>query len=105
MSTAPTTVIQPGTIALGVTPVSIEVQPNDTIVITNDSSLYPEFDVIFLDESPNGEDFKFHGTSEIKILVTEDGTFDYMIRHHPKKKGLCKTTGVFSIRSCTGGCH
>ncbi len=105
MSTATTTVVSPQTINMGVTgatPAYIEIVPGDTLMFSNNSTIFPEFEVVFL-KSPNGSDLIFTGTTQIKILVTEDGTFTYSIRHLPTK-GPAVVTGDFSVRSCTGGC-
>jgi|SRR5271170_5882778 plastocyanin len=102
MSTATTTVVSPKTIHMGVTPASIDIATGDTLVFSNNSTIFPEFEVVFL-KSPNGSDLTFTGTTQIKILVTEDGTFNYSIRHLPTS-GPAVVTGAFSVRSCTGGC-
>jgi plastocyanin len=97
------TAATPKTFQMGATPASIDIEPDDTLQFTNDPTTFPSFEVVFLDSSPNGSQLKFEGTSEIDVLVTLDGKFDYIIRHHPKK-GKPVHTGVFSVRSCTGGC-
>ena len=105
MSTATTTVVSPQTINMGVTgvtPASIEIATGDTLMFSNNSAIFPEFEVVFL-KSPNGSDLIFTGTTQIKILVTEDGTFTYSIRHLPTT-GPAVVSGAFSVRSCTGGC-
>jgi plastocyanin len=103
MSSATTTVVSPKTIHMGVTPASIDIVPGDTLVFSNNSTIFPKFEVVFL-KSPNGSDLTFTGTTQIKILVTEDGTFNYSIRHLPTS-GPAVVTGDFAVRSCTGGCR
>jgi plastocyanin len=97
------TAATPKTFQMGATPASVDVEPDDTLQFTNDPATFPTFEVVFLDSSPNGSKLTFEGTSEIDILVTVEGEFDYFIRHHPKK-GKTVRTGVFSVRSCGGGC-
>jgi plastocyanin len=94
--------VSPKTIVMGVTPASIDVEPGDTLVFTNNSAEFPKFEVEF-DNSPNGSGPTFPGTTEIKIVVTKDGTFNYSILHF-RKSGPAVATGAFSVRSCTGGC-
>ncbi len=103
MSSGTTTVVSPKTIHMGVTPASVDVEPGDTLQFTNNSAIFPRFEVVFQGSSPNGLGPTFTGTTKIEILVTEDGTFDYLIRHLPKS-GPSVDTGTFSVRSCTGGC-
>jgi plastocyanin len=82
----------------------VDVEPGDTLQFTNDSTKFPSFEVVFLGSSPNGSDLIFEGTTEIDVPVTVEGEFEYVIRHLPKR-GKTLHTGVFSVRSCTGGCH
>ncbi len=104
MSSGTTTAVSPKTIHMGVTPASIDIEPGDTLVFTNSSSAkFPRFEVVFQGLSPNGSGLTFTGTTQIEILVTEDGTFNYFIRHVPTS-GPAVDTGAFSVRSCTGGC-
>jgi plastocyanin len=103
MSSGTTTVVSPKTIHMGVTPVSVDIEPGDTLEFTNNSVKFPSFEVVFQGSSPNGSGLTFAGTNKIEILVTEDGTFDYLIRHLPKS-GPAVVVGTFSVRSCTGGC-
>jgi plastocyanin len=104
MSSVTTTAVSPKTIVMGVTPASVDVEPGDTLQFTNNSAKFPRFEVVFEDSSPNGTSLIFPGTSSVEILVTEDGTFDYFIRHIPDEGPSVKTRN-FSVRSCTGGCH
>jgi plastocyanin len=104
MSSATTTVASPKTIHMGVTPASIDIEPGDTLVFTNSSAKFPRFEVVFQGLSPNGLGLIFPGTTKIEILVTEDGTFNYFIRHL-SNSAPAVDTGNFSVRSCTGGCH
>jgi hypothetical protein len=104
MSSGAATVVSPKTIHMGVTPASIDVEPGDTLVFTNSSAKFPRFEVVFQGLSPNGLGLIFTGTTKIEILVTEDGTFDYFIRHI-QPSGPALDTGNFAVRSCTGGCH
>jgi plastocyanin len=103
MSRGTTAAVSPKTIHMGVTPVSVDIEPGDTLQFTNNSAIFPKFEVVFQGSSPNGLGLTFTGTNKIEILVTEDGTFDYLIRHLPKT-GPSVDTGTFSVRSCTGGC-
>lgn len=103
MSRGTTAAVSPKTIHMGVTPVSVDIEPGDTLQFTNNSAKYPSFEVVFEGSSPNGSELTFTGTNKIEILVTEDGTFDYFIRHFPER-GPGVVIGTFSVRSCTGGC-
>src|ERR1700677_4779220 len=103
MSSGTTTVVSPKTIHISVTPASGDVEPGDKLQFTNNSAIFPKFEVVFQGSSPNGWGLTFTGTNKIEILVIEDGTFDYLIRHLPKT-GPSVDTGTFSVRSCTGGC-
>jgi plastocyanin len=103
MTTGTTTPVTPETVLMGVTPASVDVEPGDTLQFSNNTAIYPKFDVVFQGSSPNTLGLTFTGTNEINVPVTEDGEFKYIIRHHPKK-GHSVDTGAFSVRSCTGGC-
>ncbi len=103
MSGGTTTAASPKTIVMGVTPASVDVEPGDTLEFTNNSTIFPNFEVVFEDSSPSGGKLRFPGTTSVEILVTEDGTFDYFIRHVPVEGPAVKTRN-FSVRSCTGGC-
>jgi plastocyanin len=102
MTTGTTTAASPKTVLMGVTPASVEVEPGDTLQFTNNTAIYPKFEVVFQDSSPNNLGLTFTGTTEINVPVTKDGDFTYIIRHHPKK-GHSVDTGTFSVRSC-GSC-
>lgn len=104
MTTGTTTAVSPKTVFMAVTPASVDVEPGDTLQFTNNSALYPKFEVVFQGSSPNNSGLTFTGTNEVNVPVTKDGEFTYIIRHHPKK-GPCVDTKSFSVRSCTGGCH
>lgn len=89
---------------MGVTPASVDVEPGDTLQFTNNSAIFPKFEVVFLGISPNNSGLVFTGTTKIDIPVTRDGTFEYLIKHLPRS-GPSVETGTFAVRSCTGGCH
>jgi plastocyanin len=103
MTSGTSTPVTPETVLMGVTPASVDVEPGDTLQFSNNSALYPKFEVVFQGSSPNDLGLTFPGTTEINVPVTKDGEFTYIIRHH-SKKGHCVDTGAFSVRSCTGGC-
>jgi hypothetical protein len=84
-----------------VTPV--EVEPGETLVFINDCTKYPRFEIEFVGPSPASPGDKLEGTHEVKIQVVKDGEFKYRVRHFNKKdKPL--DGGIFSVRSCPGGC-
>jgi hypothetical protein len=102
----PTTAL-PETMNINVAPALIKVQPDQTLTFTNDPDQFPEFEIKFLGASPGRTDDKLTGTDIVIIHVTKTGTFPYMIIHTQKPGAETPGnlhTGVFSIRSCTGGC-
>jgi plastocyanin len=122
----------PETMNINVTPALIKVKPGQELTFTNDPKQFPEFEIKFLGASPASPDDDLTGTHKVTIHVVKTGTFPYMIIHtqpphaerphaeaafaerpHPEKKFALAAfaeavgnlhTGVFSIRSCTGGC-
>jgi hypothetical protein len=103
---------------VNVAPALIKVQPGQELIFTNDRSQFPTFEIKFLGASPGAPDDKLTGTDSVIIHVEETGTFPYMIIHTqapstqaagahaaPADQAPANlNTGVFSIRSCTGGC-
>jgi hypothetical protein len=87
-----------------VTPLWVE--PEDTLVFTNDSTKYPEFTIEL-----NPPDFAspgdtLDGVDKVTIHVAKAGDFKYTVRHYKEKgkKGNPVVAGPFGARSCIGGC-
>jgi hypothetical protein len=95
--------VLPETMNVNVTPPLIKVQPEQKLIFTNDTDLFPEFEIKFLGASPASPADKLTGTDKVVIHVVTTGTFPYMIIHTPAE-GEPVVTGAFSVRSCTGGC-
>jgi hypothetical protein len=119
----------PALININVTPALIKVRPGDKLTFTNDPKRFPEFEIKFLGASPASPGDVLTGTDRVVINVADTaiGTFQYMIIHtqplHPDRPRAEAAfagrpdalaafaeatgnlqTGVFSIRSCQGGC-
>jgi hypothetical protein len=123
----------PKTMNVNVTPALIKVVPDQELIFTNDPKQFPEFEIKFLGASPASPSDKLTGTDQVVINVKKTGTFHYMIIHtqppHPQRPHAEAAfaerpkdekakfalaafaeaagnlhTGVFSIRSCQGGC-
>lgn len=124
----------PETMKINVTPALIKAQPGQELIFTNDPDQFPEFEIKFLGASPASPGDKLTGTDQVVINVatTAIGIFHYMIIHtqraHPERPHAEAAfagrpdaeaafalaafadaagnlnTGVFSIRSCAGGC-
>jgi hypothetical protein len=84
-----------------VTPVWVE--PDDTLVFTNDSTKYPKFEIKFVGPSPASPGDKLEGTKEVRIHVATHGDFNYKVRHFTKENKFVEA-GPFGVRSCIGGC-
>jgi hypothetical protein len=114
---------------VNVTPALIKAQPFQELIFTNDPHQFPEFEIKFLGASPASPGDVLTGTDRVVINMAETaiGTFHYMIIHTQPPHGdrqLAEAafaegsdalaafaeatgnlqTGVFSIRSCQGGC-
>jgi hypothetical protein len=95
--------VLPETMNVNLTPALIKVQPDQKLIFTNDTGLFPKFEIKFLGASPASPDDKLTGTDKVTIHVETTGTFPYMIIHTPAE-GDPVVTGTFSVRSCAGGC-
>jgi hypothetical protein len=123
------TTVLPKIMNVNVTPALIKAQPGQELIFTNDPHQFPEFEIKFLGASPASPGDVLTGTDQVVINLAENaiGTFHYMIIHtqppHPdqpraeaafaeRSDALAAfaeatgnlQTGVFSIRSCQGGC-
>ena len=97
--------VLPETLNVNVTPALIKTQPDQELIFTNDTSVFPEFEIKFLRASPARAGDKLTGTNTVTITVAATGTFPYVIIHTPKAgEGEPLVTGAFSVRSCAGGC-
>ena len=106
MPTDTTTAASPKTLNVNVTPASVDVEPGQTLVFTNHSQKFPTFQIEFEGgNSPASPGDILTGTNKIEIHVAEEGQFEYTILHFPETGAAPTSTGAFSIRSCSGGCH
>lgn len=84
-------------------PVLVYAEEGGTLEWRSESPNYPEFEILFVGDSPAEANDKLFGTTKDPVVVhaTKLGTYHYKIRHF-KNDGSHRSTGThsFSVSTC-----